>query len=151
MLRGSGEGLKLVAAEREEHALRRLPERRNRRFDIFHLDPIVARDLPPGRTPESDELHAGARGRARRIGGDRRGVRVRGVDQDIDFFLAEIAGEPLGAAEAAASHRGGLRQRLGGAAGERHRHGEVRARAKRLSQSARLDGAAKNEDFHGTR
>ena len=76
---------------------------------------------------------------------------MRGIDQRIDPLVAEIAGEAFGAAEASGSDGRGLRQGLGRAARERYRHAEVRARAKRLSQSPRLGGAAKNEDAHGAR
>ena len=128
-----------------------VPERAHGFLDAFDLDPVIAGDFAPGRPPQSEQPHAGAVGGARRIGGDRGGIGVRCVDQQIDLLVAEIAGEPGGAAEASGSHRRGLRQRLGRAARERHRHREFLAPGQPLRESPRLGGAAKNEDAHGAR
>ena len=151
MLRGGGEGPKLVAAEREEHTSRRLSERSHGVNNAIDLDPIIASDFRPRPSPESDQLDAGLPGGFGGIDGDRGGVRMRGVDQDIYPLVADIAGETFGAAETSASDRCPLRQGLGRTASERDCHGEFRAWTESLGKSPRLGGAAENEDAHGTR
>ena len=52
VLRRSLERLKLLAAERKEHAVRRLAEGGDSIGNAVHLDPIVAGDLFPGRAAQ---------------------------------------------------------------------------------------------------
>ena len=72
---------------------------------------------------------------------------MRRVDQRIDAFGAKIGGEAVGAAEAAAPDRHGLRQRLGRAAGQRQRHGEIVALRQCVGERPRFGRAAKDKDM----
>ena len=81
MLRRRGEGRDLVAAERDEHAPRRLAERRHRRGRIGHKRPAVAGLLPPGRPAQGDERQTGRRSRRDGIGADAGGIGMGGIDQ----------------------------------------------------------------------
>ena len=76
---------------------------------------------------------------------------MRRVDQRIDALGAKIGREPVDAAEAAAPDRHGLRQRLGRAAGERQRHGEIGATRQFLRERPRFGRAAEDKDFSDAR
>ena len=146
VLRRMRERRQLLAAERDEDAARRLPQRANRLARVAHLDPAVAGDRGPRRTPQR---HAGHIGFA--CGGDgiRRndvGVRMRGVDQRVDALADQIVREACGAAKTAAADRHRLARGRGGAAGERQRDLEVGAACQPLREHPRLRGAAENED-----
>lgn len=144
VLRRSFEGLKLLAAERKEYTPRRFADGVDGTGDRLHLDPIIACDLLPGRAPQSDELDPGrARGLCC-IGGNRGRIRMRGIDQNIDPLIAEIAGEALGAAETSAPHRHRLRRWLRGATRERQGHGELFALGQGAGKDPRLGRATKD-------
>jgi len=81
-----------------------------------------------------------------RIGRHDRRIWVGGIDQRIDPLGRKVASEPFGAAKAADPHRHRLRRRIGGAAGERKRHGKVAPLRKSRGERPRFGGAAKNED-----
>ena len=151
MLRRGGERLNLLAAEGKEHAAGRLPERRDGIRDTAHLDPVIAGALGPGGAPQRQQLDASGLSRRGGIGRDHRRIRMRGVDQNIDPLVAEIAGEAIGAAEPAQPDRHGLRRGLRGAAGQRQRHGACVALGQGGGKLPRFAGAAKDEDIHGPR
>jgi hypothetical protein len=138
--------LKLVAAERDKDAARRLTKRPNRLTDIAHLDPPVTRNLNPWRSSQRDQLHAAApRGRD----GVRRnhvGVRMGGVDQGIDALADEIFCETVGAAKATDTDRHRLRGGRCRAAGERQGDFEIVTPDEASGQLPRFRGAAENED-----
>ena len=125
MLRRGDERRELLPSEREEYAARRLAESLNRPLHCLDLDPMIAGDARPGRTPQRQQLHVRRASGLGGIGGDGGGIGMRRVDQRVDALAAQIFGEALGAAEPADANRHGLRQRLRRAAGERQGHGEI--------------------------
>jgi hypothetical protein len=146
VLRRSREDSDLGLAERNKNTARRFAECFHRRRGIRHLDPVVARERRPRRTPERQQRDACGCRRRSCIGRDDRGVRMRRVDESIDAFGCEISRKALGAAESADAHRHTLGGRRPGAPRERDRYGHVRAFAETLRQPSRLRGAAENED-----
>jgi hypothetical protein len=146
VLRRLREGADLGLAERNKNTARRFAECFHCRRGIRHLDPAVARERRPGRTPKREQRDACGCCRRGCISRDDRSVRMRRVDEGIDAFGGEILRKPLGAAESADSHRRALRGGRRGAARERDRYGHVRAFAETLRQASRLRGAAENED-----
>jgi hypothetical protein len=146
VLRRLREGADLGLAERNKNTTRRFAECFHGRRGIRHVDPAVARERRPGRTPKREQWDACGCCRRSRIGRDDRSVRMRRVDEGIDAFGGEILRKTLGAAESADSHRRALRGRRRGAARKRDRYGHVRAFAETLRQASRLRGAAEYED-----
>ena len=145
VLRRCRERLKLLAAKREEHAARRLPERAHRLIHGRNLDPAIAIDLGPRLTSKRNEWHAGCAHSLGRVGRDGRGVRVCRVDQRVYPLIAKISGQTVSAAETADAHRDRLRQGVRGAACERQCHGHAWALGERVGKQSRLDRAAKDE------
>ena len=146
MLRRILEWREFVAAERDENAAWRLPQRPHRLAHVADLAPAVAGDRNPGRTPQRHEPHIGfARGR-HSVRRDDAGVGMRRVDQDVDALADEVVRKPCGAAEAAAANRHALARGRSGAAGQRKRDIKVAAPSQAFGQQPRFRGAAKNED-----
>jgi hypothetical protein len=146
VLRRLREGGDLGLAERNKNAARRFAERFHCCRRIRYLDPAIARERRPGRTPKREQGDACDCRRRGCVSRDDRSVRMRRVDESIDALGGEILRQALGATKPADSHRRALRSRRRGAAGERDRYGHVRAFAETLRQASRLCGAAENED-----
>lgn len=146
MLRGGIEDLRLLTADGEENAARRLTQRRYRISNRGDARPAVAGNRFPAETLQPQQWNAGhAAGRAG-IGGNLFREGMRGVDQEIDCMRSKIGGKPFGTAETTGADRHGLRGGIERAAGERQRHGEIGTVAKAAGQIARLRRAAQNED-----
>ena len=149
MLRRIGERRELIAAERDEHAARRLAQRTHRCRHVIDLDPAVAFDGGPGRPLQHHERHAGLPRSHERVRRDAAGIRMRRVDQHVDALARQIIRQARGAAEAAAADRNRLARGRSGPAGERQRHVELAAAGQSFRQQARFGRAAENEDaFH---
>ena len=146
VLRRSREGADLGLAERNKNTARRFAECFDCCRRIRHLDPAVAGERRPGRTPKREQGDACGCRRRGCVSRDDRSVGMRRVDESIDAFGGEISRQALGAAESADSHRRALRGGRRSAAGERDRYDHVRAFAETLRQASRLRGAAENED-----
>jgi hypothetical protein len=146
VLRRSREGADLGLAERNKNTARRFAECFDCCRGIRHLDPAIAGERRPGRTPKREQGDACGCRRRGCISRDDRSVRMRRIDESIDAFGGEILRKALGAAESSDSHRRALRGGRRSAAGERDRYGHVRAFAETLRQASRLRGAAENED-----
>ena len=151
MLRCRRERREFLAAERQEYAPRRFAERLNGVLDCRDFGPVSpACFFQAGRRSASNGT-LGDLGGACGVGGNDGRIRMRRVDQRSDVFGAKIGGEALSAAEAAAPDRHGLRQRLGRAAGERQRHGEIGAPRQFLRERPRFGRAAEDKDFSDAR
>ena len=146
VLRRSREGADLGLAEGNKNAARRFAECFHCRRRIRHLDPAVAWEWRPGRTPKREQGDACGCRRPGCVSRDDCSVGMRRVDESIDALGGEILRQALGATEPADSHRRALRGGRRSAAGERDRYGHVRAFAETLRQASRLCGAAENED-----
>jgi precorrin-3B C17-methyltransferase len=115
---------------------------------LVYLDPAISRNRHPAGPAHGHQRDAGPRRGGGCVGGNRRRVGMRRIDESVYFLVAEVVREPFGAAEAAGPDRHGLGRRLGGAPGERERHVETGARRKACRELPRLRRAAENEDAH---
>ena len=79
----------------------------------------------------------------RRVGGNRRRVGVRSVNQKVDVVGLQIRRKAFGAPKAAHSHGCSLRRRGCGAAGQRNRCGKA---GKRRGELAGLGRSSQNQD-----
>ena len=146
MLRGGIEGLRLLPADGEEDPSRFCTQRRNGFGHRGDARPAVALRLVPAEPLQPDERDAGCRARGAGIGGNLPREGMGRVDHEIDGLIAQIGGEPFGAAEAAGAHRHRLRRGIERAAGERQREGKVGPAGEAGRKVARLAGAAQYED-----
>jgi hypothetical protein len=144
-----GEGRDLLAAKRKEHPPRHVSQRGDRVLDRRHLAPLIALPLYPGPTPQREQRHARLFGRAGGIGGDGRGIRVRGINQRVDAIIAQEPRKPVGAAEAAGPDGYGLRQGLGRTSGKGQCHGDAGASGECAGKASGFRRATENEDAHG--
>ena len=150
VLRRRAERRQLVAAQRHKDIAAVLAERMHRGAGVVDLDPAVTRHGIPWRPVQYQKSDAGRARSRRRISRNRRRIGMRGVDQSIHALGGKMRGQALGPAETADPHRDGMRNRRGGAAGERQGHVKPVAPREALAQQARLRGAAKNQDaWHG--
>ena len=135
MLRRRDERRELVAAEREEHAARRLTDRSHRLARIDHFGPAIARNGHPGRPPQRHERHAdltrGGDGVCRHAAG----VRMRRIDQSIDALAAPDDRRVPRHRQNRRRGPGQVAMRASGAAGERKRDVEVAALGQRPART----------------
>lgn len=146
MLRRFCQRREFTAAERDKDPARPLAQGAHRIGDRGCFAPAIAGDRAPWWTAQPDQRHAHLARRARGIGRDDVGIRMRRVDERIDPLLAEIFGKPGSAAEAAAANRHRLPRRRFGAAGQRHHDLQVRALGQTFGQLSRFHSAAEDKD-----
>ncbi len=146
VLRGRVEGLGLLPSDGHEDTARRFAEHGHRIGNRRNTRPAIAGNFFPAEPLQPQQRDAGHTAGRAGIGGNPFGEGMRGIDQEIDRMRFKVGGKPLGAAEAAGSHRHGLRDGIERAAGERQRDGETGFFAKASGQIARFRRAAQNED-----
>lgn len=138
--------MRLLPAGREENAQGRLAEGGDSLRDAVHGKPIIAFDRHPRRTAQRESGHMALSSSRCGIGRDAGCEGVCGIDQQVDLFVADIAGKPLGAAETAAAYRNGLRCRIGGSAGKRQDELEIRSGGKGRCQRTGLRRTAEDQN-----
>lgn len=148
MLRGSREGACLLPADAQEHAARRVSERSHRIRHIFRKRPAITFPLLPARTTQRQYRDTRLLRGLGRIGGNARGIRVRGVDQQIDPLFRQMSRQPLRAAEAADAYRHRLANGIFGTAGQRKRDIEFGQGRELFRCLPRFRRSAQNEDAH---
>ena len=146
VLRRRIEGLRLLPADGEEHAARRLAQHRHGPGHRDNPRPAVALDLLPAAPFEAEEWNARRRARRAGIGGNPRCERMGRIDQQVDGLGREIDPKPRRAAKTAGAHRHGLRRGIERAAGERQRDGKIGPAGKPAREAARLGRATQYED-----
>lgn len=146
VLRSGVEGPGLLPADRKENAARFIAQGRHGRIDRGDARPAVAVGLVPTEAFQPQERHASRASGGTGIVGNLPGEGMRRVDQEIDGLFVEIGRKPVGAAEAAAAHRHGLRGGIERPAGKRERDGEIRPFGQPAREIARLGRAAQYED-----
>ena len=146
MLRRAGELVGFLPADGEKDATAGLPERLHCRLDAVDGMPAIPVLAHPAGAHEHEESYACHACRFDRVGGDPVGEGMRRVDQQVDFFVAQIVCKPRHAAEAAHARR--QRQRLGveRTAGKRNSRIDVVARGKPLAKFPRFGRAAENQN-----
>ena len=145
-----GECRDVVAAERNKDIAALLSNGAHRGTGVVNFGPSIARDGVPWWSVQHQKRHGAASRGFHCVGGNHGRIGMRGVDQSVDAFGGKICGQALGAAEAADAYRHRMRDRRGGAAGERQGHIEPAALREAFAEQARFRGAAQNEDaWHG--
>lgn len=148
VLRRGFERHDVLAAESQEYAAGRIAERLDGVRQLVNLDPTISRHRHPFRPAQHDQGDPGPSCDGCGVGGNRRRIRMRGIDDGVDALAAEMIREALDAAKAADAHRDWLYSRRRRAAGERKRDGETGARGKTSGQLPGFRRAAENEDSH---
>jgi len=142
------EGCNFFAAESKKDATRCIAECLNGARRIADLDPAISRRQRPAGATQSQQCSSRPRCGSGCVRGNRRRIRMRCIDENIDFVVKEIIRQALGAAETADAHRNRLERRCGRAAGERERDRQIGPFGEALGELPRLHGAAENEDSH---
>jgi len=114
--------------------------------NAVHGKPVIASDRHPCGTAQRESGHMALSSSRCGIGRDAGCKRMRGIYQQVDLFVADIAGKPLSAAETAAAHRNGLGRRIGGSSGKRQDDLEIRSRGKSRRQRSGLGRAAEDQN-----
>lgn len=138
--------MRLLPTGRKENAQGRIAEGGDSLRDAVHGKPIIAFDRHPRRTAQRESGHMAFSNRRCGIGRDAGCEGMRGIDQQVDLFVADITGKPLCAAETAAAHRNGLRGGVGGSASERQDDLEIRSRSKSRRQRTGFRGATEDQN-----
>lgn len=109
VLRLAGEGLQMLAADREEDAAWGRAKGCGGGGEVWCMGPVVTIGGRPGRAFEGNQgqAHAGAGGDG--MGAHLRGERVGRIDDMGDVFHRQIGHQPCDAAKAAQAHGQGLR------------------------------------------
>jgi len=149
MLRLDGKGAEVLSADRKKDPRARIGQGFGGRVRVGHMAPVVAVARDPWRTLVSAKRHADRIAGGDGIPAHLRRERMSGVDHMGDPFAAQIAHQPLDAAEAADPRRQGLRDRRTGAPGV-GKDGIGPDGSKRTGKLACLGRAAKKKDArHG--
>ena len=147
MRRRIAERGKVLAADGEKHATRRLSQRRRRGFHVRHADPTVAGNLFPGRAQYGEARNPGGGRRGEGVRGNDGGKGVGGVHHDIGSIPAEVVREPIRSSESADP---GIQRRSHGRArraGERQHPFKPIVGGDQPGQRGRLGRPAEQEDF----
>ena len=108
VLRGLGEGRKVLATDGEEDAARGLAQCGNGGFKVGDVGPVVAFTRQPGRAFEGDQGRSGFRASSDGVRAHLRGEGVGRVDDMSDGFGPEVGLQAFDAAKAADADRQGL-------------------------------------------
>jgi hypothetical protein len=145
MLWGSAEWSQFLPPDCQKDASEALAQGTNCILCIGYIDPDIAVHGGPRRPAKSEDRRVGLRCGLRSIRGNRFGIRMRGIDQEIDALSAKIFREPVSTPEAASAYRDRLSGGRRGAACKRHRGDELTV-GERESKLASLRGPPQNQD-----
>jgi hypothetical protein len=145
VLRGATEWCQFLPPDRQKDPSGVLPQRTNCILRIGYFDPDIAVHGVPGRPAKCEDWRVRLRGGLCGIRGNRFGIRVRGIDQEIDVLGAKILREPVSTPEAASAYRDGLSGWRHRSASKRNRGNELTA-AERESKLASLGGPSQNQN-----
>jgi hypothetical protein len=108
VLWSASERSQFLPPDRQKNSSGALAQRTNCILCIGYIDPDIALYSGPRRPANSEYWRIGLQRGLRGIGGNRFGIRMRGIDQEIDALGAKILRESLSTSEAAAAYRDGL-------------------------------------------
>lgn len=146
MLRRGIHLMRFLPSGCEENAQRRIAKCSNGLRNAMHGKPVIPFDRYPGRTAQGEGGHMALGSRFHGIGRDAGRERMRGIDQQVDLFVVDVAGKSLRAAETAAAHRNGLGRRIGGSAGKRQDDLDIRSRGKSRRQCTGFRRTAEDQN-----
>ena len=142
------ESREFATPEGEEDTARSRFESVRGGLEIGDVEPAIAGDGKPRRTPECQQWHAGRlRGPDGIVGYDRR-IGMRGIDEGLDALTTKVVRQPFDAAKAADPHRHLVSKRCRGATCQRQGHGESRSIGKAFRQPSCFGRSAENENPH---
>lgn len=144
MLRGTLERRNLLPSERQKRAAGHGAQCLNGLRDRRDFSPSIAFGRGPARTAKSDDRNVGELRGAGGIGGNARGVGMRGVDQQFDRIIRKIGCETVGSAKTAAPDGNALLNRVRSPARERKRYRNALS-GQSYSQLPCLSGSAEDQ------
>jgi hypothetical protein len=145
VLWGGGEWSQFLPPDCQKDASGALAQLTNCILRVGYIDPDIAFQGGPRRPAKSKDWRIGLRSGLRSIRGNRFGIRMRGIDQEIDALGAKIFRESVSTPEAASAYRDGLRSGRRRSAGKRNRGDELTV-GERESKLASLRGPSQNQD-----
>lgn len=144
VLWGGGKRSQLLPSDRQKDPAGVLTQRTNRILRIGYLDPDIAIHGGPWWPANSENRRVRLRSGLRSIRGNRFGIRMCGIDQEIDALGAKIRCKAVSTPEAAPADRDGLSGGRRRSAGKRHHDHELTV-GERESKLASLRGPSKNQ------
>jgi hypothetical protein len=131
--------------DRQKNPSGALAQRTNCILCIGYIDPDIALHGGPRRPAKSEDWRIGLRRGLRRIRGNRFGIRMRGIDQEIDALGAKIIRKSASTSEAASTYRDGLSCRRRCSPRKRNGSDELTV-GERESKLASLRGSSENQN-----
>ena len=135
----------LLPPDRQKDPPGALAQRMGCRLRVGHIDPGIAVQGVPGRPAKHKNGRVGPRRGLHGICGNRFGIRVRGIDQEVDPLGAKILRKAVSPSETSPAHRDGLRSGRSRAAGKRNGGYELTV-AERESELASLRSPSQNQN-----
>jgi hypothetical protein len=145
MLWGSGKWSQFLPPNCQKDVSGALAQRTNCILRIGYIDPDITVHGGPRRPAKGEDWRVSLRSGLHGIRGNRFGIRMRCIDQEIDALSAKISCKSVSTPEAASAYRDGLSGGRRGAAGKRNRGDELTA-GERESKLASLRGTSQNQD-----
>jgi hypothetical protein len=145
VLWGNGEWSQFLPPDCQKDVSGALAQRTNCILRIGYIDPDIAVHGGPRRPAKGENWRVSPRSGLHSIRGNRFGIRMRGIDQEIDALGAKIFRESVSTPEAASAYRDGLSGGHRGAAGKRNRGDELTL-GERESKLASLRSPSQNQD-----
>jgi hypothetical protein len=145
VLWGGSERSQFLPPDRKKNPSGMLAQRTNCILRIGYIDPDIALQRGPRRPAKSEDWRMGLRSGLRGIRGNRFGIRMRSINQEVDALLAKILRESIHAPEAASPHGDGLSGGRRRSARKRNRGDELTV-GERESKLASLRGPSQNQN-----
>lgn len=134
---------------RQEDAPGRLTKRGEGGCIVDDLNPVVTCDRTPGRTREGDQPDTGRFACKNRVLRNPGGEGMRGVDEQVDLLVDEVAGKSFRTAKAANADGNWLWFQFVGPAGVGQYGIDPGTMRQGEGQSARFRGSTEDQDTHG--
>ncbi len=144
MLRRPVEGRELLPPDREKYPSGRIPHRLDGMLGVSNVDPHITCDMSPRWSAQGKNRRVGSESCMNSIGGNRRGVRVRCIDDKAYLVRAQILHKALDTSKPAAPHGNRLRSGRRGSTCQRQCDNAVPV-SKSEPQLARLRGTSQNQ------
>jgi hypothetical protein len=145
VLWGGSERSQFLSPDRQKNPPGTLTERTNCSLRIGYVDPDIAVHCRPRRPAKRQDWGMGLRSSVDGIRGNRFGIRMGGIDQEIDALGAKILRKTVSAPEATSADRDGLSGGRRRSAGKRNGGDEITA-GERESKLASFRRPSQNQD-----
>jgi len=148
VLRRLRKGLDFLAAESKKDAARYVADCLDGVRHIANFNPAISHNRRPGGTTQRQQCNSCPWCGSGGVRGNRSRVRMRRIDENIDFLVEEIIRQALGAAETADPHRNRLQCGSSRAAREGEGDSQIGPPGQAFGELPRLHSTAENEDSH---